>query len=221
MLFNIDLHVHTDRSPDGCSTLLEIAAIAKLKGLHGLALTDHDIMMHEGDSMRLSRELGILVVPGVELTTEAGHLIILNPKRNLLGLSMKEAAHAASIDGSPIIIPHLMDPISHGIGEEQALSLLTYSPLIEVLNASTFSRYNHKASFFATSHSLPAVGGSDAHLADAVGDAYTVVDSPSLELGSVLAAISDGRTMPSGGRTSLATAAKTVFARFMKRISRA
>lgn len=220
MLLNIDLHVHTDRSPDGCSSISEIARVAKSKGLHGVAIADHDILLCEEESMRLSRELGLLVIPGVELTTDVGHLIILNPKRDLVGLSLEEVAAAASNDGSLIIIPHPMDPFSHGIGEAKSLSILCYSPLIEAINASTLSRYNARASSFAESHSINVVGGSDAHIARAVGDAYTVVDSPSPDLNSVLRAIAGGLTTPAGERTSMRTAALTVLVRFMKRVSR-
>lgn len=220
MLLNLDLHVHTVRSPDGCSTISDIANVARSRGLHGIAVADHDLIMFEGESVRLSGELGLLVIPAVELTTDVGHLLVLNPKRDLVGFALREAAQAASKDGSPIIIPHPMDPFSHGIGENQTLSILCYSPLIEVLNASTLSRYNKKASTLASSNSLPVVGGSDAHIAEAVGDAYTVVDTPCPDLNSVLAAIANGQTRPAGGRTSINTSLKTVYARLKKYINR-
>ncbi|MBC7120533.1 MAG: PHP domain-containing protein [Candidatus Methanosuratus sp.] len=218
MLLKIDLHVHTDRSPDGCSSIREIAAVAKKRGLHGLAITDHDLILNESDSQRLSGELGIMVIPGVELTTTAGHLIILNPKRRFNGLSLEGAVKTAHQEGSTVIIPHPMDPLSHGIGISEARSLIPYSPLIETLNASTLSYYNSKATSFALRNSLPMVAGSDAHLADAVGDAYTVVDSPSSDPASVILSISAGKTMPRGKRTSAVTLAKTVCTRLIRRV---
>lgn len=220
MLLKIDLHVHTDRSPDGCSTISEIAEVAKRKGLQGLAITDHDLPLTESDALRLSSGLGLLVIPGVELSTPAGHLIILNPKREFGGLSLRAVAEAARNDGSTVIIPHPMDPLSHGIGFSEANSLIPYSPLIETFNASTLSRYNSRAKDFASKYSLPMVAGSDAHLADAVGDAFTLVDSPFCDLTSVISSISAGKTIPSGKRTSAATAAKTVGTRLIRRIRR-
>ncbi|MBC7078692.1 MAG: PHP domain-containing protein [Synergistales bacterium] len=220
MLLKIDLHVHTDRSPDGCSTIGEIAEAAKRKGLQGLAITDHDLILSESDALRLSGELGLIVIPGVELSTPAGHLIVLNPKREFVGLSLRAVAESARQDGSTLIIPHPMDPLSHGIGFSEATSLIPYCPLIEALNASTLNRYNSRAKDFALKNSLPMVAGSDAHLADAVGDAFTVVDSPSCDLASVVSSISVGKTAPSGKRTSAATAAKTVCTRLIRRIRR-
>ncbi|MEM2125526.1 MAG: PHP domain-containing protein [Candidatus Methanosuratincola sp.] len=220
MLLKIDLHVHTDRSPDGCSSIMEVAEAAKRKGLQGLAITDHDLPLTESDALRLSSELGLLVVPGVELSTPAGHLIILNPKREFGGLSLRAVAEAARRDGSTVIIPHPMDPLSHGIGFSEASSLIPYCPLIETINASTLSRYNSRAKDFASRNSLPMVGGSDAHLADAVGDAFTVVDSPSCDMASVICSISAGKTIPSGKRTSALTAAKTVCTRLIRHMRR-
>jgi len=220
LLLNIDLHVHTDRSPDGCSSIREIAETAKRKGLQGFAITDHDLILKDSDALKLSREFGLLVIPGVELSTPAGHLIILNPKRDFGDLSLRAIAECARQDGSTMVIPHPMDPLSHGIGFSEASSLIPYSPLIEVLNASTLTRYNSRAKDFALKNSLPMVAGSDAHLADAVGDAFTVVDSPSCDMESVISSISLGKTAPSGKRTSAAIAAKTVCTRLIRRIGR-
>jgi len=185
-----------------------------------LAITDHDLVLMGSEALRLSSELGLLVIPGVELSTPAGHVIILNPKREFRDLSLRAVAESARQDGSTVIIPHPMDPLSHGIGFSEASSLLPYSPLIEVLNASTLTRYNSRAKDFALKNSLPMVAGSDAHLADAVGDAFTVVDSPSCDMASVISSISVGKTTPSGKRTSAVTAAKTVCTRLIRRISR-
>jgi len=198
----------------------EIAEAAKRKGLQGIAITDHDQILTESDSIRLSKELGLLVIPGVEISTPKGHLIILNPKRGFQGLSLGAVAEAAHQDGSAIIIPHPMDPLSHGIGFSEARLLIPYSPLIEVLNASTLSRYNSRAKEFALNNSLPMVAGSDAHLAEAVGDAFTIVDSPSCDMASVISSISVGKTSPWGKRTSAATAAKTVYTRLIRHLRR-
>jgi histidinol phosphatase-like PHP family hydrolase len=42
MSFNIDLHTHTFFSGDGVSSPEENIAAAKAKGLHGIAVTDHN-----------------------------------------------------------------------------------------------------------------------------------------------------------------------------------
>lgn len=208
--------MHTDRSHDGCSSIKEIATVAKRKGLDGIAVTDHDLSLMEGDAMRITEELGLLVLPGIEVTTAAGHLLVINPKRELNDPALEKVVESAADDGSIIIVPHPMDPISHGMGESAALSILRFSPLVETLNASTLARYNKRAEGFAIRNALPRVGGSDAHIADAVGDAYTIVESPSCDMESVLHSISKGNTKPAGKRTSLQVSLKTVFSRLAK-----
>ena len=42
MPFNIDLHTHTFFSGDGVSSPEENIAAAREKGLHGIAITDHN-----------------------------------------------------------------------------------------------------------------------------------------------------------------------------------
>ena len=42
MPFNIDLHTHTFFSGDGVSSPEDLIASARAKGLHGVAITDHN-----------------------------------------------------------------------------------------------------------------------------------------------------------------------------------
>ena len=42
MALKIDLHSHSHYSGDGVSTLEDMIASAKRKGLHGFAITDHN-----------------------------------------------------------------------------------------------------------------------------------------------------------------------------------
>ena len=47
MELRLDLHIHSERSPDGCMTLAEIAARARAAGLNGAAVCDHDRTLEE------------------------------------------------------------------------------------------------------------------------------------------------------------------------------
>nr|MDQ6914005.1 PHP domain-containing protein [Verrucomicrobiota bacterium] len=82
MPFNIDLHTHTFFSGDGVSSPEENIAAAREKGLHGIAVTDHNTsdaviyLLEKG----LMREDGrpvdnFLIIPGAEVTTAEGHLL--------------------------------------------------------------------------------------------------------------------------------------------------
>lgn len=76
--FSVDLHVHTSASPDGRSSLQALAAAAKAKGLHALAVTDHNLCTP------VPAELdGVLLIPGCEVSTQAGHITGLFLERPL------------------------------------------------------------------------------------------------------------------------------------------
>ena len=204
MQLKIDLHVHTDASHDGLSSLREAADAAKRRGLDGIAITDHDHQLPANEADRLSREVNLLILPGVEVTTTSGHLLVLLPHSEFLPKSpFHEVVSKAIAEGSVAIVPHPTDPFSHGVGASFVRSLPYRLPL-EVINASTLQRYNGSAQKLATSLSVPGTGGSDAHMAIAVGDAFTVVEANSRSVDGVLDAIKSGRTSPAGGRTSLA-----------------
>ena len=65
----IDLHVHSCFS-DGTCTPEELVVQAKKAGLKAFALTDHDTVAGVPDAVRYGKEMGIQVIPGVELSCE-------------------------------------------------------------------------------------------------------------------------------------------------------
>jgi len=65
----IDLHAHSSVS-DGTQTPAELVAAAAAAGLGTIALTDHDSTAGWDEAIRTGRELGIRVIPGLELSTQ-------------------------------------------------------------------------------------------------------------------------------------------------------
>ncbi len=63
-----DLHTHTTAS-DGMFAPADNVRMAKEAGLFAVAITDHDTVAGVGEALRAGLELGIVVVPGVELST--------------------------------------------------------------------------------------------------------------------------------------------------------
>lgn len=75
-----DFHIHSCLSPcaDDDMTPANIVGMAKLKDLKAIAITDHNSCRNCGPAMELGKEEGILVIPGMELTTqEEVHVICL------------------------------------------------------------------------------------------------------------------------------------------------
>jgi predicted metal-dependent phosphoesterase TrpH len=71
---------------------------------------------------------------------------------------------------------------------------------IEVINSASMlhSITWKRARAFAEKRSLPQTGGSDSHVPETIGKAYTIVDVESRDVASVLNAIRNGRVAPEG-----------------------
>ena len=64
-----DLHVHTYLS-DGTFTPEKVVEYAKAKGLSAIAITDHDCCCGITPAILAAEDLGVEIIPGVELTAE-------------------------------------------------------------------------------------------------------------------------------------------------------
>ena len=199
MGYKIDLHCHSFFSGDGVSSPEALIAAARLKGLHGFALTDHN----SSDGCRylldkgLVREDGLpvddfLVIPGVEVTTAEGHLLCLGVILPYLkGTPAKEVCALVHEMGGIAIPPHPYDLFRAGI-RQSVLDSLTLDGL-EVFNAATtLKRYNRIAFEYATMRGLPMTAGSDAHHAAAIGTAYTILRTDNFSVRGILNQITAG-----------------------------
>jgi predicted metal-dependent phosphoesterase TrpH len=194
MAFNIDLHTHTFFSGDGVSSPEENIAAAREKGLHGFAITDHNTcdaityLLEKG----LMREDGLpvddfLIIPGVEVTTDEGHLLCIGVTLPYLkGKPAREVCEIIHERGGLAIPPHPYDLFRAGI----RFPVLETLPIdaLEVFNAATtLRRYNRYAFGYAQLRGLPMTASSDAHHSEAVGTAYTIVNTAELSVAGVLA----------------------------------
>lgn len=199
MQYRIDFHCHSRFSADGVSEPEEMVRVAKRKGLNGFALTDHNTSagIDYFEQIGLIRKDGLavdnlLIIPGQEITTKEGHLLALGIKLpDLKGIPALDAIALIHSMGGLAIAPHPFDYFRAGIRKR----VLDQLPLdgIEVFNAAvTFKRCNQKAQAYAKERKLPMISASDAHDADVIGTAYTVVDAEEFSLQGILRAIARG-----------------------------
>lgn len=197
MPFNFDLHTHTFFSGDGVSSPEENIAAARAKGLHGIAMTDHNTC--DGVAYAIENGLmradglpvdGFLLLPGVEITTAEGHLLCIgttlpNP-RQLKGKPARDVCELIHEHGGLAIPPHPYDLFRAGI-RYPVLETLPIDAL-EVFNAATtLRRYNRFAFAYAQLRHLPMTASSDAHHADAIGTAYTILNTEEFSVAGILA----------------------------------
>jgi hypothetical protein len=67
----LDLHLHTTHS-DGSFTPAEVLTLAHKAGVTALAITDHDITTGIPEATLLGTQLGIEVIPGIEISSTSG-----------------------------------------------------------------------------------------------------------------------------------------------------
>ena len=71
-----DLHLHTLHS-DGALPVAGVARLAAERGLDFAAITDHNTTSHHAELPAAAERYGITLVPGQEVTVEAGHTGVL------------------------------------------------------------------------------------------------------------------------------------------------
>lgn len=79
----IDLHTHSTAS-DGTCTPTELVQYALKKGLHAIALTDHDTTDGIAEAREAAQGTSLTVIPGIELSTA-----YLNKDIHILGLNIE------------------------------------------------------------------------------------------------------------------------------------
>jgi len=194
-----DLHVHSHYSTDCKSKPRDLIKIAKKKKLTGIAITDHNTTkFHKIEQIKSD----VLIVPGVEVSTNKGHVIGLGiveeiPKK----MTVEETIERINELGGLPVISHPFDFTRKGIGKE-VYKLREVA--IETQNASCpFQRFNEKAKQWALKNKLPETGGSDAHRVKDVGMAYTIVENPIESIEELLENIRKGKTNSGGTHLSI------------------
>ena len=187
-----DLHVHSNQSGDSIMSVSDIIEQARKKKLDGFALTDHNTTAGNNEAAALAKKAGLIFIPGIEVSTQQGHLLGLGVKGTIRAWIPMEEAIAKIHDQGGLAIPaHPYDFMRKGMGS--AFKGMKIDG-IETINGKTFIG-NNKAAKAARELGLPGIGGSDAHTKAELGSAWT-------ECGpNVLAEIRAGRTRAHGGTT--------------------
>jgi len=217
-MLTCDLHVHTNFSKDGESSVEEILKQAEEAGLDAIAITDHDSV--DGAKKALACMTSVLVIPGIEVSTKQGHLLVLGVTELIpAGLDVIVTVEIARRMGALAILPHPYHVWRHGVARRKKAGMDVVDA-VEVFN----SRYivgsaNTKAARVAKRLGKPCVGGSDAHNARFVGFGRTYIDAEK-NVPAILAAIRAGKVSCGGKKTPLRTYTRQSINNTWKKIKR-
>ncbi len=173
----VDMHTHSEYSPDSRTPLASQAAAIKAAGLDVVCATDHNTI---DGALRL-RELadGFRVIVGEEVSSRDGEIIGLFLEKPVpRGLSAEETIARIRDQGGLVSVPH---PFSRNRRFHLRRSVLERVwkdiDCIEVFNArEAFTQDNVRAAAFAREKGLPGAVGSDAHRASEIGRAWVEVE---------------------------------------------
>lgn len=127
MKYFYDLHLHSCLSPCGDMEMTpnNIVNMAKLLGFDIIALTDHNTSRNCGAAMAVGREIGLTVIPGMELTTaEDIHAVCLFPDlEKALAWNEYVDEHRIKVKNRPEIYGRqvIMNESDEETGEEEYL----------------------------------------------------------------------------------------------------
>jgi len=167
-----DLHLHSVYSVDSGMRVQALLDQASSAGLRGLALTDHNSIEGHARLFELApRYPRLILVPGVEVSTAEGHLLVYGvqeaPPR---GPRLAEAIDWATRRGYAAVLAHPFR-LFHGAGRRHSETARVSA--LEAVNGHTGELANAKAELLAAQRSLGTTGGSDAHAPRDVGRAFT------------------------------------------------
>ncbi len=205
----IDLHTHTQPlSHDSDLTPDALIEAAKKAGLDGVCLTEHDFFWEHEKTAELGRRHDFLVIPGIEVNTESGHVVVFGLEEFVYGMhrlgelvGMVEAAGGAMIAAHPYRRQLPLELTREGDWSEaleRASENEAYRHVqaIETLNGRGTERQNAFSAALCERHGLAQVAGSDAHSAVDVGTCATEFEARIGDLTDLIAELKSGRFRP-------------------------
>lgn len=199
----VELHCHSEFSHDGVDSVEAMLAQARRGGLDAIAVTDHDTIEGGERAVELAPEYGLIGIVGVEVSSEAGHVLGLGVSEPIpAGLSFAETVDRIHEAGGTAVVPHPFQQLRKGVLANISPDALSIADGIEVLNSRFVTgRTNRQARTLATDLGKPMTAGSDAHVSEMVGQTRTLVETEEESADGILAAIRAGRTRVAGSRT--------------------
>jgi glycosyltransferase involved in cell wall biosynthesis len=167
---HVDLHMHTDHSPDCATPVDTLLETAKRVGLGAIAVTDHNEI--SGAIEARERADGIKVIVAEEVkTADQGEVIGLFIEEKIpRGLTLQETIAQIRRQGGLVYVPHPFDRMHSVPDYEHLLDVVEDIDAIEVFNPRVaFAAFNEEAARFAAKYRIPAGAGSDSHVVQGLG----------------------------------------------------
>ncbi len=205
----IDLHTHTyPLSHDSSLSPDDLIEAAKEAGLDGVCLTEHDFFWERDKAADLAKRHDFLVIPGIEVNTEDGHVLVFGLQRFVYGMHrMAELAGLVKSAGGAMVAAHpyrrqlpfeLRDEGNWSNALDQAAANQAYCHVhaMEAHNGRGSARENSFSRDLCQRLGLREVAASDAHDRRDLGRCATEFERRIEGLTALIEELKGGRFSP-------------------------
>ena len=183
----IDLHTHTSlHSDDSTISPDDLVEVARSRGLDGVCITEHDYFWDLQDILDLARRHDFLVIPGCEVNTDGGHVLVYGLTAYSFGMhrveflrEQIEKADGAMVAAHPYRRRYTDGPVSQRGLYQVMLAKACHDPhfsfcdAIETRNGRSTPGEAGFAEELGRMLGLAGVGASDAHKVEDIGQVAT------------------------------------------------
>lgn len=174
-MLRVEFHCHTIHSFDSLTSVEELIAACRKKGIDRVAVTDHNTIRGALAAQAIDPAL---VIVGEEIQTTVGELLAFFVKEEVPPyLEPQKAIDLLKQQGAFISVSHPFDSMRSPWGREELLRILPFIDAIETYNSRCmWPGFNRQAEAFAREHGLAGTSGSDAHSIPELGRATMILD---------------------------------------------
>lgn len=148
-------------------------------------------------AMDIAKDYGLIVIPGVEVTTGEGHLLAYGVTEEIpMKMGIRETVDYVHDLGGIVAPAHPFSPL--GVFFMDKNKDLLEEDFFDAIEVTSIIKGGicKNAMEFSEEKKLPKIGGSDSKISGSVGDFHTEINTKSKSLASVLNAIKSGDTRP-------------------------
>lgn len=215
-MLNADFHIHTFFSK--CSNISpeNLVKRAIAEKLDVIGVVDHDNIKGGLAAKRIAGKR-IIVIPGEEISAKEGDIIVFFSDGKYDG-NLVEICERARRENAMVYAPHPFDSLRHSLGNN-INTIKNFLGAVETFNSRCMvSSANMKAKMFADKNSIPALGGSDAHFIEEIGNVSCALECEK-NTDSILECLKKRHVKISGRKSQLLMHVKTHFVKFRRKFS--
>ncbi len=202
----IDMHAHTwPRSHDSVLNPDDLVVRAKQAGLDAIVFTEHDTLWDEPSIRALCEKHNFLVLAGVEISTDEGHMLVFGIDKYVFGMhrSAELARYVEAVDGAMVAAHPYRRQMPWYIRNEeeyeQALARAAANPAyrfcdaLEELNGRGSDRENAFSKRLCERMGMPGTAGTDSHAIQDIGRCATYFEREIRDVRDLIREIKAGR----------------------------